>query len=88
MSLIFSVLWNLPGTMLVLVHVFVLPTQTLLAQKYGYRPLPMYIPEEEYGQLCAVMEDAAGSRRLVQQWYKLDTNAEPPQYVLQPLQEQ
>ena len=66
------------------VHMSVSLTQTLLAQKYGYRPLPVHIPEDEYVQLCAVMEDAAGSRRLVQQWYKLDTNAEPPQYVLQP----
>ena len=62
--------------------------QTLLAQKYGYKPLPLHIPEEEFSLLCSAMADSADEGQLVQQWYQLDCNTQPPQYtLLQPLED-
>ncbi|CAI8027083.1 NACHT and WD repeat domain-containing protein 2 [Geodia barretti] len=60
---------------------------SLLGQKYGHKPLPPHIPEEEYALLCGSMEDSADERQLVQQWYQLESNAQPPHYeLLQPPQ--
>ena len=56
--------------------------QTLLAQKYGYKALWPNIPQEDFTLLLAAVEDTA-SKELIQRWYKLDTNARPPEYVLQ-----
>lgn len=56
--------------------------QTLLGQKYGHKPLPVNIPEEEFSLLCGAMLDSADERQLVQQWYQLDYNARPPHYTL------
>ena len=62
--------------------------QSLLGQKYGHKPLPPHIPEEEYALLCGSMEDSADERQLVQQWYQLESNAQPPHYeLLQPPQD-
>ena len=62
--------------------------KTLLGQKYGHKPLPLHIPEDEYTLLCGAMEDSAEERQLVHHWYRLDSNALPPQYnLLQPLQD-
>lgn len=58
------------------------PLQTLLAQRYGHKPLHLCIPEEEFGLLYAAVEDPT-ARKLLQKWYKLDTNARPPNFVLQ-----
>lgn len=57
-------------------------SQTLQAQKYGHKPLPVHIPNEEFTLLCDTMLDSADERQLVQQWYQLDSNAMPPQYTL------
>lgn len=56
--------------------------QTFLAQKYGHKPLHTQINEEDFKLLCAAVEDLS-AKQLVQKWYKLDTNAVPPEYVLQ-----
>ncbi len=56
--------------------------QTLLGQKYGHKPLHTHILQEDFELIHAAIEDSS-SRFLVQQWYILDTNAEPPEYVLQ-----
>ncbi|UJR21317.1 hypothetical protein I4U23_024408 [Adineta vaga] len=54
-----------------------------LGQKYGYRPLPTKIEEEEFRLVTSVSskEDA----RLLNQWYKLDSNNIPSLFCLQPV---
>ena len=54
----------------------------LLGERYGWRPLPFQIPQAEFERILAAIptSDAAGLRR----WYRLDENAVPTAYVLQP----
>lgn len=56
--------------------------QTLLAQKYGSKPLLTSILQEDFELLHAAIEEPS-ARNLLQQWYLLDTNAQPPEYILQ-----
>ena len=56
--------------------------QTLLAQKYGYKALWPSIPQKDFALLLTAVEDTT-SKELMERWYKLDTNARPPEYVLQ-----
>jgi len=42
----------------------------------------MHIHEEDFKLLCAAVEDPA-AKQLIQKWYKLDSNAIPPEFVLQ-----
>ena len=62
-------------------------SQTFLSQKYGYRPFPRTIPASEFDSLFAATEDE-DDKQLLQVWFKLDDNAIPPQYVLQPISSQ
>ena len=56
----------------------------LLGQRYGWQPLPYEIPAAEYDQLKPLITDA-NACALLEQWYRLDTNALPGgAYVLQP----
>ncbi|XP_064391895.1 NACHT domain- and WD repeat-containing protein 1-like isoform X1 [Halichondria panicea] len=55
---------------------------TLLAQRYGHKALHKHIPERDFKLLLAAIDDHS-MRQLVTQWYRQDTNALPPQYVLQ-----
>ena len=57
--------------------------QTLLAQRYGYKPLHSCIVEEDFELIHAAIEEPS-TRDLIQQWYLKDTNALPAEYVLQP----
>ena len=51
----------------------------LLGDRYGWRPLPAAIPEEEFQQI--VNRVAAGAdRALLCEWYKRDENAIPATY--------
>lgn len=59
--------------------------QTLLAQRYGHSPLKRRIPESDFRLLCAASNDHT-TKDLVQRCYRRDTNAVPPEYVLQPLE--
>ena len=54
----------------------------LLGERYGWRPLPFQIPQTEFERIVAKVpaSDAARLRR----WYRLDENADPNAYVLQP----
>ena len=54
-----------------------------LGQKYGYRPLPTKIEDDEFSLVLSVSskEDA----RLLNQWYKLDSNNIPSLFCLQPV---
>lgn len=54
----------------------------LLGNRYGWQPVPAKIPENEIKEILLKLE---GERKdLINQWYQLDTNAVPPEYMLQP----
>jgi hypothetical protein len=53
----------------------------LLGDKYGWQPIPTKIPEKEMDEINSAI---AFDNALLFEWYKLDTNAIPPEYVLQP----
>ena len=54
----------------------------LLGDKYGWQPVPTKIPEAEMDE---ILQSKSGEKRnLLETWYKLDTNAIPAEYVLQP----
>ena len=61
--------------------------QTFLSQKYGYRPFPQRIPAPEFDTLSAAVDDEE-DKTLLHVWFKLDDNAIPPAYVLQPISTQ
>ncbi len=54
----------------------------LLGDKYGWQPAPFKIPSEEMDQIQQKFSIA--EKEKVKQWYKLDKNAVPAEYVLQP----
>ena len=54
----------------------------LLGDKYGWQPIPTKIPKREMDEtLQSVSEE---KRKLLEAWYRLDTNAIPAEFVLQP----
>jgi hypothetical protein len=53
----------------------------LLGDKYGWQPIPEKIPETEMNQINSTI---AWDNELLLTWYKLDNNAIPAEYVLQP----
>jgi hypothetical protein len=53
----------------------------LLGNKYGWQPIPTKIPETEMDQIIKVR--SAEDKKLIDQWYRLDTNAIPAEYALQ-----
>ena len=58
--------------------------QTMLGDRYGYRPIPSFIPEQEFDLI--IKEALVFDRQkveTVQSWYIKDSNALPPVYVLQ-----
>jgi hypothetical protein len=55
----------------------------LLGDRYGWLPLPARIPAAEFDTLMPHML-AGDARALAEQWFKLDENAVPPEYCLQP----
>nr|XP_006821226.1 PREDICTED: NACHT and WD repeat domain-containing protein 1-like [Saccoglossus kowalevskii] len=56
----------------------------LVGQRYGYRPLPTEIIEQEFDNLqkCVYKHD---DKKLLSEWYRKDKNAIPPKYLLQPI---
>ena len=69
----------------------------LLGDRYGWEPLPEEIPETEFDEIKKVIaadkvtfdgiaREATGlsASGLLDKWYRLDSNAVPPVYVLQP----
>ncbi|MGA2981987.1 MAG: DUF4062 domain-containing protein [Terriglobales bacterium] len=64
----------------------------LLGSRYGWRPLPSEIPAAEFDALLgAVPEESRGlllwrDDQPVEHkgWYRLDQNADPPEFILQP----
>ncbi len=55
----------------------------LLGDRYGWRPLPPEIPASEFAAIEAKVA-AADDRTLLSTWYRLDENAVPPAWCLQP----
>jgi len=55
----------------------------LLGDRYGWQPLPYSITVAEFVILLDQIT-STDDRDLLSQWYKLDKNAVPPLYVLQP----
>jgi NACHT domain- and WD repeat-containing protein len=54
----------------------------LLGDKYGWQPVPEIIPEDEMMAILAVLEP--NGITFIENWYRRDENAVPPEYVLQP----
>jgi len=54
----------------------------LLGEKYGWQPIPEIIPEAEITQILSLLR--GNDKSLIEKWYRLDENAVPPEYVLQP----
>ena len=54
----------------------------LLGDRYGWRPAPEIIPENEFDAIVAHLSDE--QRDLLDDWYALDENAVPPEYCLLP----
>ncbi len=54
----------------------------LLGEKYGWQPIPEIIPEDEMVQILRLLQ--GDDKSLIGKWYRLDENAVPPVYVLQP----
>ena len=52
----------------------------LLGDRYGWMPLSPQIKAKEYDEICRVLPDA--DKRRLADWYRLDTNAVRPEYVL------
>ena len=63
----------------------------LVGDRYGWRPLPEFIAQDEFEELTQWMvSDRNGSaslratEKLLRHWYRLDLNHVPPRFVLQP----
>lgn len=55
----------------------------LLGNRYGWRPPPPQIPESEYERLRSWLEErGATTVEDLRRWYRLDLNADPPEYRL------
>jgi len=52
----------------------------LLGNRYGWQPVPVKIPVEELGKILQVTD----KKDLLNKWYRLDENATPHEYILQP----
>jgi hypothetical protein len=56
----------------------------LLGDRYGWCPLPPAIPSDELAAILDQLPEPARER--IAAWYRLDSNAVPPRYLLQPRQ--
>jgi len=54
----------------------------LLGDRYGWQPVPAVIPQTEMDAIRPHLQ--SDSRKLVDDWYRLDENAVPAEFVLQP----
>lgn len=54
-----------------------------MGQKYGYRPLPTKILDNEFNMIVNILEESDAN--LLKLWYKLDANSVPNVFVLQPV---
>ena len=54
----------------------------LLGDRYGWQPVPAKIPANEMKELAGLFSPS--DKKLVDQWYRIDENAIPALYILQP----
>jgi thioredoxin-related protein len=54
----------------------------LLGDRYGWQPLPTKIPADEMKQIQSAIKQE--NKELIEEWYRLDENAIPAEFVLQP----
>lgn len=59
--------------------------QAFIGDRYGYRPFPANIPEEEYDLFLRLGALSNINTSLLSKWYKLDKNALEPVYQLLPI---
>ena len=59
----------------------------LMGDRYGWRPLPYEILENEFQQILRHIPETKIRDKVSHQWYLSDTNAVPPTRVLQPRME-
>ncbi|KAG8594792.1 hypothetical protein GDO81_001328 [Engystomops pustulosus] len=57
----------------------------LIGNRYGFRPIPRVIDEEEFNILYNKVLKDEGEAQLLTHWFWKDTNAVPPTYVFQPI---
>ncbi|KAM8960480.1 NACHT domain- and WD repeat-containing protein 1 [Pelodytes ibericus] len=57
----------------------------LIGNRYGFRPIPRVISEEEFNILNKKIERNQSDAQLLTQWFWKDMNAVPPTYILQPI---
>ncbi|XP_038054567.1 NACHT domain- and WD repeat-containing protein 1-like [Patiria miniata] len=58
---------------------------TFLCQKYGYRPFPPKIENDEFKILRQTLDDNGKPIEMLDTWFIRDDNCVPPVYVLQPI---
>lgn len=56
-----------------------------LGQKYGYRPLPTKVLENEFKAILDALKSYPEDVNLLETWYKLDLNSLPSVFILQPV---
>ena len=58
---------------------------SLQGDKYGYTPLPKTVLKHDLDRHLLSTEGAADTKKLIFEWYVLDENAQPNEYVLRNL---
>ncbi|KAE8632431.1 hypothetical protein XENTR_v10001547 [Xenopus tropicalis] len=57
----------------------------LVGNRYGFRPIPRVISEEEFNILFSKIQSNESDAQLLTKWFWKDMNTIPPTYVLQPI---
>ncbi|XP_053312007.1 NACHT domain- and WD repeat-containing protein 1 [Spea bombifrons] len=57
----------------------------MIGERYGFRPIPRIISEEEFSILYNKVQKDQSDAQLLTQWFWKDTNSAPPIFILQPI---
>ncbi|MBN3275139.1 NWD1 protein, partial [Polyodon spathula] len=57
----------------------------LIGNRYGYRPIPRVIEEQEFELLLSKLSADESATQLLKDWFWKDENSVPPAYILQPI---
>ncbi|XP_063447169.1 NACHT domain- and WD repeat-containing protein 1-like [Mytilus trossulus] len=60
----------------------------LSGDRYGFTPIPTEIEKTEFEIMKTFAEKESENAALLDIWYRLDENAKPPKYILQPIRSQ
>ena len=66
-------------------HVISTLLQAFLGQRHGYESLPASISSSDFEALLSSLKEINGNTDRLVNWYRVDTNATPPEYLLQPI---